>query len=776
MSRTPSLPVDALLPEILAHLRATSNLVLEAEPGAGKTTRVPPVLLEFGEVLVLEPRRVAARMAARRVAQEMGETPGGTVGYQVRFDEAAGPRTRLRFLTEGVLTRRLLADPELRGVAVVVLDEFHERHLDGDAALALLLRLQRTARPDLKLVVMSATIEGGRVAAHLGGCPVVRSRGRLFDTVVEYTPFASEPLEETVASALERVSTGGLDGDVLVFLPGAREIRAAMRACERTLARLDAEGLPLFGDLPPEEQDRALLPSPRRKVIFSTNVAESSLTIEGVRVVIDSGLARVARDSVHTGLPELYVTRISQASATQRAGRAGRTGPGRVVRLYPREDLLRRPAQDTPEILRRELSGLCLELQAMRVGDPEALPWLDAPPEASLAAARELLKRIGASGGDQAAMARLPLHPRLSAMCIEAGRRGASELACEAAALLSAGEYGRESRGGMDLLDALHREPSFTARRIRDQVARIVKPRRGARDEAGLLHAVLRGYADRLRRLRDGSLAVALDIEERKDRGEPLLRLYARVEPEWLIDLWPERVEERDTVEWHRTGERVERVSALVFDGLVLEETRGRAVDPARAAALLAAKALETGLHRFAGQEELAAYHLRRAFAAGSCGVPPLDEEVVRETLESLCQGLTSFSELAVACRDGAFCKALDARLDAGARRRFEELAPARLRLPSGRTAAVRYEPGKPPVVAARLQEFFGMKESPRIGGATPLLIELLAPNMRPVQTTTDLAGFWARLYPQLRRELGRRYPKHSWPEDPLTASPPERR
>ena len=776
MSRTPSLPVDALLPEILGHLRATPNLVLEAEPGAGKTTRVPPALLEFGQVLVLEPRRVAARMAARRVAEELGEAPGETAGYQVRFDEAAGPRTRLRFLTEGVLTRRLLNDGELRGVGVVVLDEFHERHLDGDAAMALLLRLQRTARPDLRLVVMSATIEGGRVASHMGSCPVVRSQGRLFETEIEYTPHTAEPLEEKVALALERVSAGGLDGDVLVFLPGAREIRAALRACERTLARLGAEGLPLFGDLPPEEQDRALLPSSRRKVIFSTNVAESSLTIEGVRVVIDSGLARVARDSVHTGLPALSVTRISQASARQRAGRAGRTGPGRVVRLYPREELSRRPAQDSPEILRRELSGLCLELHAMRVGDPASLPWLDAPPEASLAAARALLERIGAFGADGAAMARLPLHPRLSALCIEAGRRGAGELACEAAGLLSSGEYGRDARGGTELLDALHREPSFAARRIRDQVARLLRPPRGSRDETGLLHAVLRGYADRLRRLRDGTLAVALDIEERKDRAEPILRLYARVEPEWLIDLWPERVEERDTVEWHRTGERVESVSALVFDGLVLEETRGRAVNPEQGAALLAAKAIETGLHRFADREEWAAYRMRRAFAAESCGVRALDDGEVREAVESLCQGLTSFNELAAACRDGAFFAALDARLDARERRRFEEMAPAHLRLPSGRTAAVRYEPGKPPVVAARLQEFFGMKESPRIGGSTPLLIELLAPNMRPVQTTTDLAGFWERLYPQLRRELGRRYPKHSWPEDPLTASPPARR
>ncbi|MBK7930929.1 MAG: ATP-dependent helicase HrpB [Bryobacterales bacterium] len=776
MNRKSPLPVDELVPEILAHLRGGGNLVLEAAPGAGKTTRVPPALLEFGPVVVLEPRRVAARMSARRVAEEMGEELGETVGYQVRFEEAAGPRTRLRFLTEGVLTRRLLHDTTLRGVATVVLDEFHERHLDGDAALALLLRLQRTARPELRLVAMSATLDGDRLARHMGGCPVVKSEGRLFPLTVEYTPHSAAALEEQVAQALERVAASGLDGDVLVFLPGAREIRAAMRACEGTIARLGAEGLPLYGDLPPEEQDRALLPSARRKVIFSTNVAESSVTIDGVTVVIDSGLARVARDSVHTGLPELTVTRISQASAAQRAGRAGRTRPGRVIRLYPQEDLVRRAGHDTPEVLRRELSALCLELQAMGIGEPASLPWLDAPPEAAWQAAGELLRRIGAAGDDAARMARLPLHPRLAALLVEAGRRGAGELACEAAALLSSGDYGREARGGVDLLDALHGQPSFATRRIRDQIARIARPARGSRDDVGLLLAVLRGYPDRLRRLRDGKLAVALDIEERKDRAEPLLRLFARIEPEWLIDLFPDRIEERDGVEWHRMGERVESVSALLYEGVVLEETRGRAVDPEQGAALLAQKAFETGLHRFVDHEEWAAYRLRRAFAAESCGIPALDENEVMAALREMCFGLTSFSDLSVACRDGALMAALDTRLDAGARRRFEEMAPARLRLPSGRTAAVRYEAGKPPVVAARLQEFFGMKETPRIGGTTPLLIELLAPNMRPVQTTTDLAGFWERLYPQLRRELSRRYPKHSWPEDPLTAQPPARR
>ena len=343
--------------------------MIEAPPGAGKTTRVPPALLarERGEVLVLEPRRLAARLAARRVASELGERVGETVGYQVRFEDVSGPRTRLRFLTEGVLTRRLLSDPTLAGVGTVILDEFHERHLDTDLALALLRRLQQSKqRP--RLIVMSATLDAAPVAKYLGDCPVLRSEGKLYELAIEYTPHSPAPLEEQVAAALETThSSAASTGDVLVFLPGAAEIRRAARAVEPLASRLGLLVLPLHGDLSPAEQDRAVSPADRRKVILSTNVAESSVTIEGVTAVIDSGLARVAADSPWTGLPSVEVRRISQASATQRAGRAGRTAPGRVIRLYSAEDFHRRPAADVPEILRRELSQLVLQLRAMGI-------------------------------------------------------------------------------------------------------------------------------------------------------------------------------------------------------------------------------------------------------------------------------------------------------------------------------------------------------------------------------------------------------------------------
>lgn len=414
------LPIDSLLLEIIAQLRREKNVVIEAPPGAGKTTRVPSALLPLvkGEVLVLEPRRLAARLAARRVASELGERLGETVGYQVRFEDVGGPRTRLRFVTEGVLTRRLLDDPQLAGVGAVILDEFHERHLDGDLALALLRRLQKTTRSELLLVVMSATLNAAPVSRFLDDCPVLRSEGKLHPLQVEYTPHSAAPLEEQVAGAVGRLLEE--TGDVLVFLPGAAEIRRAARALDGLAARKSLLLVPLHGDLSPAEQDRAISPAAQRKIILSTNVAESSVTIEGVRAVIDSGLARVAADSPWTGLPSLEVRRISQASAVQRAGRAGRTATGHVIRLYTAEDFQRRPAADTPEILRRELSQMVLQLRAMRVSE---MAWLDAPPAPALAAAEALLDRLGVLPH----MAELPLPPRLSKLVLEAAARGVPE-------------------------------------------------------------------------------------------------------------------------------------------------------------------------------------------------------------------------------------------------------------------------------------------------------------------------------------------------------------
>jgi ATP-dependent helicase HrpB len=795
------LPVDALLPQILASLRQTPNLVLEAPPGAGKTTRVPPALLPHvqGEVWVLEPRRLAARLAARRVAEEMGEPVGRTVGYQVRFEQVGNRDTRLRFLTEGVLTRRIVSDPRLRGASVVVLDEFHERHLDTDLALALLRRLQRTSRPDLKLVVMSATLDAAPIAAYLDNCPVLRSEGRLFDMTVRYRPHSTEPLEEQVRQAIESL----LDqpGDILVFLPGAAEIRRAASALDRTALREKLLLTPLYGDLSPEEQDRAVTPATQRKVILSTNVAESSITIDGVTAVVDSGLARIASHSPWSGLPVLEVRRISQASATQRAGRSARTAPGRVVRLYPEDDLIRRPVRDTPEIEREDLSGLTLAVKAMGIGSLEELEWLDKPPAPAREAAESLLARLQATDGARLTdigrkMAQLPLEPRLSRLVVEAARRDIPEDGVLAAALLSLGarlpQDQPHKHTESDLFALLEGQYPPQTRRLASSVRDALRlPAQKGHDDTALRMAILAAFPDRVAKrrqndefllagggsvllarsstVRDAKFLVAIDVEDRKEKGLPLVRLASAIEPDWLIELFAERVEDRSGVEWNRTAERVEAVSALVYHGLTIDESRGGKADPELAASLLAEKAREAGLHRFSDRESLDGWLARVRFAAQHApAVPAWTEADTLDALGELCLGKRSLAELERETRDGGLLRYLEARMGPQARAALEDVAPARLRLPNGRHARIEYIDDQPPRLSSRLQDFFGMKETPRVAkGRVPLVLLLLAPNQRPVQTTTDLAGFWQRLYPQVRKELMRRYPRHKWPEKP---------
>jgi len=772
------LPVDDLLPAILKSLAHSPNLVIEAPPGAGKTTRVPPVLLSLvpDQILVLEPRRLAVRLAARRVSGELGEKLGETVGYQVRFDEVAGARTRLRFITEGILTRRLVSDSKLSNVGAVVLDEFHERHLEGDLALALLRRLQNTARSDLKLIVMSATLDAAPIARFLGACPILRSEGRLFDLSIQHQPYSALPLEKQVAEAAGRLLDESPSGDILVFLPGAAEIRRAQRECQSLAERRGLLVLPLHGDLNAAEQDRAVSPAPQRKLILSTNVAESSITVEGVTAVIDSGVARVASDSPWTGLPTLNIARISKASATQRAGRAARTEPGRAIRLFALDDFHRRPDHDTPEIQRRELSELCLMLRVMGIRHPSELDWLDPPPDNAVSRAEDLLERLGATGERARHMARYPLHPRLARLVIEAVERGAGEEACRVVAWLSAGV---RSQSG-DLLHLLDSALDASTERHFEQIRRLVRPARAARhDPHALPLAILTAFPDRVARrtkgrqllLASGSSAllasdseieflVAVDIEERSEHTQPLVRLFSPIDPAWLIDLFPECVRERKAVEWNREAERVEAVNALLYDDLIIEQTRSGAADPDQASALLAEKALEAGVDRFADRQDLEEALNRIAFASEHAAIAKIDLE---SALRELCRGLRSFRELKSA--SASLIPMLEQRADA---KLLNEVAPSRLRLPGGRMTKVHYDSGKPPWIASRLQDFFGLRETPRVAyGRVPVVVHLLAPNHRPVQTTTDLAGFWQRLYPQVRRELSRRYPKHAWPENP---------
>jgi ATP-dependent helicase HrpB len=774
VSQKPTLPVDAILPEIISSLKGRPNLVIEAAPGAGKTTRVPLVLLGIatGEVIVLEPRRIAARLAARRVAWELGETIGETVGYQVRFEEVSGPRTRLRFVTEGILTRRLLSDPMLKGVDAVVLDEFHERHLESDLALALLKRLQ-SKRPELRIVVMSATLDAAPVAHYLGDCPVIRSEGRLFPLSIRHLPYSPQPLHAQVAHAVELAVNEAQPGHILVFLPGVAEIRRAMRECETIARRAGLLSLPLHGDLSPTEQDRVVSPDPQRKLILATNVAESSVTIEGVTVVVDSGLARTATHSPWTGLPTLSIGRISKASARQRAGRAGRTGPGRVLRLYSEEDLQLRPEHDAPEIVRSDLSQLCLALRVMGVSHFNDIDWLDAPPAAAVENAESLLDRLGATGDMASQLVRYPLPPRLSRLLVESMKRDIGENGCVAAALLGSGARSDHS----DLLVAIESEQDGRTLQLVQQLRRLARPTKQLlHDDDALLLSVLTGYPDRVARLRSGNqlllssgasaelageapsyeFMVAIDIEDRKEKPLPIIRMTSRIEPEWLIDLFPDRMHERSNVVWNRTAERVESASTLLYDDLVIQESRDSAPDREAAADLLVQKTLEVGIERFVDGEALEALKARIEFAG-------LQQPDLHNALHDLCLGLRSFADLKNAAKD--LIPLLEQTIDT---KRLQEVAPATIRLQCGRHTKVHYEQGKPPWIASRLQDFFGMQDTPRIGPArTPLVLHLLAPNHRAVQTTTDLRGFWERLYPQVRRELMRRYPRHAWPERP---------
>jgi len=831
-----ALPIDPLLPELVRLMRERGAVVLEAPPGAGKTTRVPSALLAglggTGEIIVLEPRRLAARMAARRVADERGERVGETVGYQVRFEDVSSARTRIRFVTEGVLTRRLVSDRDLRGVDVVVLDEFHERHLHGDVALALVHRLRRTRRPELRVVVMSATLGVLPVAEYLGAA-VLRSEGRLFEVEVEHAAAEDDrPLASRVASAVRASLRASPDGHVLVFLPGAGEIRKARESCAQIAEEHDALLLPLHGDLSPSEQDRAVGPSARRKIILATNVAESSVTIEGVVAVVDSGLARVAEQAPWSGLPTLKVAKVSRASAIQRAGRAGRTRAGRCIRLYTQADFQTRPAHDTPEIARMDLAQTYLELGVAGALD---LDWLDAPPPATLLAARTLLQRLGAL--DPAGrvtelgqrLARLPLHPRQARVLVEAESRGVGEDGAVVAALLGerdlrldqraqfsgAGARGRDAateRSDILALLALYREAEASGfsesilralkldtgkTRAVAKAAEKLRPRRGdarsmsvdAVDDA-LLHAILAGYPDRVTRrgkgralalafggtallseesvVRDAPWLVGVDAE--LDRGKVQVRLASAIEPEWLIDLAPDLIVEEDAVTWDAAAERIEERSRLTWGGLVLSESAGTG-GGAEATRVLAKAAADVGWRAFDPEGNVARWLARARFAAEHIGgLTAPSEDDVTVALTRMCEGRRSFREL----RAAELLPAVEALWSPADASRLRTLAPERIQLPGGRALRIEYEPGKAPWAESRLQDFFGMADTPRLAdGRVPLVLHLLAPNARAVQVTTDLSGFWSRHYAGVRKELARKYPRHSWPDDPLHATPP---
>lgn len=850
------LPIDVLVPQIVAQLRSERSLVLEAPPGAGKTTRVPRALLEAGigggkEIVVLQPRRLATRLAAARVADELGESVGERVGYQVRFEDLSGPKTRLRFVTEGVLGRRLLVDPELRDVGVVVLDEFHERHLAGDISLALLRRLQETRRPDLRIVAMSATLEAAPIAQYLGGCRTLRSEGRRFEVAIEHLPQPDDRyLDQQILSSLKRLVSAGLDGHVLIFLPGAGEIRRAREACEDFAKRQGLEVHALHGDLPPAEQDRAVRPSKARKVIFSTNVAETSVTIEGVAAVIDSGLARTASHSPWSGLPTLKVAKVSKASAIQRAGRAGRTRSGVCQRLYTRHDFDSRPEHDAPEIRRLDLAETVLSLRVSGVTDLAAFPFFEAPPASALQAADELLRRLGATdarGGVTPIgrrLLRFPLHPRQSRVIVEGEARGVAKEAALIAAMLGERDIRRETRtqlgrgsgggspvaanvvaGPSDLLEMMDRfrqaessdfSPSRlqsldldggaaqAVNRVRRQLSRSIdtskmRPATTEAVEQAVGLAVLAGYPDRVARRRkprapelllfgggsatlsetsvvqDAQLMVAIDAEERTASRGPsvVVRIASAIDPEWLLEVGGDELSEVDTHELNPANGRVERIRRISYGTLILEETRAPAPPSPETAKALAAAAAAKGVDAFvekdALEQTLAKIELLAQHFPDAGFVPP-DTAFLQSALEAMCEGARSFDEL----REANLLQSIEAHFTPEQAKLWRTHTPDRVTLPGNRQVKVNYARGKTPWVESRLQDFFGCAQGPSIlGGRVMLVLHLLAPNQRAVQVTTDLAGFWERHYPGIRKELCRKYPRHSWPEDGRTAQTP---
>lgn len=937
MAEKAPLPIDPLLPRIGRCLEEKPNLVLRAATGAGKTTRVPPALPAGPErrLVLLEPRRVAARAAARRMAEENGWTLGREVGYRIRFDRQESASTRILVVTEGMLVQMLQQDPFLGRVGTLVFDEFHERNLHSDLALAMAREVQAEVRDDLRLVVMSATLDPAPLVRFLGGeqhCSSLESEGRSFPVEVEYLPLPeARPLTTLVRESVETfVGESGPDegGDVLVFLPGVGEIRRCADVLESLAKRADFDVLPLYGDLPAERQDAVLRPRARRKVVLATNVAETSITIDGITAVIDSGLVRTLRFDPGHGLDRLELGKISRASAEQRKGRAGRQAPGRCRRLWTEHDHRSLPARNTPEIARLDLTGPVLELLAWGERDPRSFPWFEAPEPAALSRALELLAdldaietpartepeiesaspsradvdRAGSSAPVQLrplgkVLARLPVHPRLGRLLIEGHRLGFLDDAALLAALLSERDVvfrpvGQRPVVAMasalaDPLDRLEGVRAFErsgfgetvlgpvdprrsrhALRVGRQLADIARRRLGADSsgaakagpggqrpgsvidavltvEAGagehrglaLRRALLAAFPDRVARrreagsrravmvggrgvrlaemsaVREAELFVCIELDDRRQprpgqaplrpggpgRGSPdralgreaLVRQAAAIEPAWL-----EPVVEREEAEFDAERQRVVGWRRLRYRGLALRQIE---IDPgAEAAERALVEAAERNLTAALplDQPKVEAFLVRvRALRSWmpELGLPEIDDRRLRELLPLLAAGKRSFDEL----RRSPLLSVLRGGFDFHQLEALDRHAPETLEVPSGSRIRLQYRqalenpetgagrpavadprdgspgPAEPPILAVRIQELFGSTETPTVAdGRVPVLLHLLAPNMRPQQVTRDLASFWTNTYPLVRKELAGRYPKHAWPEDPLAAEP----
>ncbi len=816
-------PITELLPRIRASLQDQPRLVLEAPPGAGKTTQVPLALLDANwlhgrKIVMLEPRRVAARAAAGFMAKQLGEAVGETVGYRIRFENKVGAHTRIEVVTEGILTRMLQDDPELPGIGALLFDEFHERHLAGDLGLALALDVQAALRPDLRIVVMSATLDGERLARLLDA-PRISSAGRSFPVAVAHFPARrDEALEQQARRAVEQ-ALASHPGDVLVFLPGQREIARVASVLAQGGAGADV--LALHGELPVDEQSRVLQPAPdgRRRVVLATNVAESSVTLPGVRVVIDSGLAREPRFDPNSGFSRLDVVAIAQASADQRAGRAGRVAEGWAYRLWPQSQRLE--PQRRPEISQVDLAPLTLELAVWGSDD---LQFVDPPPPGALAAGRDLLRRLEALDPGAAItprgrrMLRLGTHPRLAAMLLAAAEPANVALACDLAALLEARDPLRSRSDALaqrwQALAAFrarraHPDASRPALAAIDAAARQWRRRLGGTappPAAVPAHAIgdllAHAFPDRIARqhpqdarrylLANGRSARLTDDSElygepwlvagelRLGGGDALVLRGAPVDEGWLRVAFASHFATGDEVRWDAgkralVGERIER-----FDGIVLSSRPAGRVDPARAAQALTDAIGELGLAALPWEAGFAEWRVRlqclRAWMP-ELGLPDLSDATLLDSrdrwLKPALAGKTQLDALSAQ----ELAQAVMAHVDWDVRQQVERLAPVRIGVPSGLERRIDYaleDDGTPaaPVLAVKLQELFGLADTPRIAdGRVPLTLHLLSPAGRPLQVTQDLRGFWERTWPEVRKEMKGRYPRHPWPEDPWSAT-----
>ena len=822
MTRT-DFPIDPLLPQIRASLAEHPRLVLEAPPGAGKTTQVPPALLDEPwlagrKIVMLEPRRVAARAAANFMARQRGEDVGGTVGYRIRFENRVSASTRIEVVTEGILTRMLQDDPMLESVGALLFDEFHERHLSADLGLALALDVQAGLREDLRIVVMSATLDGERLADFLGA-PRLSSAGRSYPvSIAHFASRRDEAAEHQARRAVEH-ALAQHPGDLLVFLPGQREIARVETLLQ---SQNDADILTLHGELPVEAQTRVLQPDPdgRRRVVLATNVAESSVTLPGVRVVIDSGLAREPRYDPNSGFARLDVVNIAQASADQRAGRAGRVAEGWAYRLWPESQRLE--PQRRPEMAQVELAGLALELAAW--GDAD-LRFVDAPPSGALGAARELLQRLGALEGASITplgrrMLALGTHPRLAAMLLAPRDRTEQALACDLAALIEARDPLRSRsdsvaerwqalaafRAGRvapdasrSSLAALDQAAKQWRRRLRLDIA---PPSDAPSHQLGdvLLHA----FPDRIGRqhssdpyrylLANGRSVKLFDdstlygerwivVSELRDEARDARVLRAApLDEARLREDFPQRFVTADRVVWDATTRGIAAVRETRFDRIVIESKPLAKPDPARYADALVDAVRQLGLRALpwtpSQQQWRARVRCLRAWMPDLEDLPDLSDQALLDSLDEWLKPVLTGKTRLDALDEQAFGEALKSTTPWAMRQKIDALAPTRIQVPSGMERAIEYdfddEADAPvaPVLAVKLQELFGLADTPRIAdGRVPLTLHLLSPGGKPLQITQDLKGFWDRTYPEVKKEMKGRYPKHPWPDDPWSAT-----